>query len=303
MSKHLEDNNLIARWMDDRLSDEEKEQLKASGELDALKTVIDDIDTWKVKPFNADAGLSRLKEANATVVPIKKSTNKNWLGIAAGLAVLFTCSIVWYFMSTGATTITTEIAENKTIDLPLGSQVAIDAGSSITYNENKWEESRLVTLKGQAYFKVTSGSPFVVNTPTAQVSVLGTQFNINTQNDQFKVYCYEGKIKVSYQENDKIITMGQSVTLRNGELQLTTHQLSRPDWMSGISNYEKTPLKNVIADVKRYYNVEIDLPKAYESLQFTGTIEHKDLQHTLTTIFTTMEIEYRIKDRNKVIFE
>ena len=59
MSKHLEDNNLIARWMDDRLSDEEKEQLKASGELDALKTVIDDIDTWKVKPFNADAGLSR----------------------------------------------------------------------------------------------------------------------------------------------------------------------------------------------------------------------------------------------------
>ena len=59
MSKHLEDKNLIARWMDDRLSNEEKEQLKKSGELDALKAVIDDIDTWKVKPFDVDAGLAR----------------------------------------------------------------------------------------------------------------------------------------------------------------------------------------------------------------------------------------------------
>ena len=94
MSKHLEDKNLIARWMDDRLSNEVKEQLKKSGELDALKAVIDDIDTWKVKPFDVDAGLAKLKDQNASVIPIKRSKNKTWWSIAAGVAVLFTCSFL-----------------------------------------------------------------------------------------------------------------------------------------------------------------------------------------------------------------
>ncbi|SHK21846.1 FecR family protein [Maribacter aquivivus] len=302
MSKHLEDKNLIARWMDDRLSNEEKEQLKESGELDALKTVIDDIDTWKVKPFNLDAGLAKLTEENKTVVPLKKS-NKNWLRIAASVAILLSCSLVWYLTSTSSTTIATKIAESKTVELPTGSLVELDAASSITYNKDDWEDSRILTLSGQAFFNVTSGAPFIVKTPTAQVSVLGTQFNISTQKEQFSVYCYEGKIEVSYKNNSEIITKGQSVFLVNGKLKKDKHEYLSPEWMNGLSTYDRTPLKTVIADVKRYYNVEVNLPKKYGTLQFTGTIAHKDLQQTLNTIFTTMEIKYELQEDNTVIFE
>ncbi|WP_158978550.1 FecR family protein [Cellulophaga sp. L1A9] len=302
MSKHLEDKNLIARWMDDRLSNEEKEQLKESGELDALKTVIDDIDTWKVKPFNLDAGLARLTEENKTVVPLKKS-NKNWLHIAASAAILLSCSLVWYLTTISSTTIATKIAESKTVELPTGSLVELDAASSITFNKDDWEDRRMLTLSGQAFFNVTSGAPFVVKTPTAQVSVLGTQFNISTQEEQFSVYCYEGKIEVSYKNNSEIITKGQSVFLVNGKLKKDKHEYLSPEWMNGLSTYDRTPLKTVVADVKRYYNVEVNLPKKYDTLQFTGTIAHKDLQQTLNTIFTTMEIKYELQEDNTVIFE
>lgn len=303
MSKHLEDKNLIARWMDDRLSNEEKEQLKKTGELDALKAVVDDIDTWKVKPFDVDAGLAKLKNKNASVVPINSSKNKTWWSIAAGVAVLLTCSFLWYYLSNGNTTVVTEIAENRSITLPKGTLVELDAASSISYNKNDWDNTRLVELKGQAYFNVTSGNSFIVETPTAQISVLGTQFNVSSQNEQFSVYCYEGKIKVSYRGDSEIITVGQSVILNDGKLQKSTHQSSGPEWMKGISTYDRTPLKTVISDVKRYYNVNIDLPSKYENQQFTGTIAHKDLQHTLSTIFTTMEIEYSLIEDNTVIFE
>jgi len=302
MSKHLEDKNLIARWMDDRLSNEEKEQLKESGELDALKTVIDDIDTWKVKPFDLEAGLAKLKEENKTVVPLKKS-NKNWLRIAASVAILLSCSLLWYFTSTSSTTIATKIAESKTVELPTGSLVELDAASSITYDKDDWEDSRMLTLTGQAFFNVTSGAPFVVQTPTAQVSVLGTQFNISTQEEEFSVYCYEGKIEVSYKNNSEIITKGQSVFIVNGKLKKDKHQYLSPEWMNGLSTYDRTPLKTVIADVKRYYNVDVNLPQKYDTLQFTGTIAHKDLQQTLNTIFTTMEIKYELQEGNTVIFE
>jgi len=302
MSKHLEDKNLIARWMDDRLSNEEKEQLKESGELDALKTVIDDIDTWKVKPFDLEAGLAKLKEENKTVVPLKKS-NKNWLRIAASVAILLSCSLLWYFTSTSSTTIATKIAESKTVELPTGSLVELDAASSITYDKDDWEDSRMLTLTGQAFFNVTSGAPFVVQTPTAQVSVLGTQFNISTQEEEFSVYCYEGKIEVSYKNNSEIITKGQSVFIVNGKLKKDKHRYLSPEWMNGLSTYDRTPLKTVIADVKRYYNVDVNLPQKYDTLQFTGTIAHKDLQQTLNTIFTTMEIKYELQEGNTVIFE
>lgn len=302
MSKHLEDNNLIARWMDNRLSNEEKEQLKGSGELDALKTVIEEIDTWKVKPFDVDKGLTRLKEANKTVVPIKNN-NKNWLRIAASIALLLSCGLVWYFMANSATTVVTDIAEKKTIELPTGSLVELDAASSIAYNKNDWENSRMLTLSGQAFFNVTSGAPFVVKTNTAQVTVLGTQFNIRTQNNDFTVFCYEGKIEVKHLGSSEIITKGQSVMLTGGKLQKSTHKSSGPEWLNGVSTYDKTPLNSVITDIKRYYNVEVNLPEEYKSLQFTGTVAHNDLANSLSVIFTTMEIPYSLQDGNTVIFE
>ncbi|BAO77325.1 hypothetical protein [Winogradskyella sp. PG-2] len=55
-------DNFITRWLDNRLDDDEQEALKESGELDNLKVVIDEIDTWKVKKFDIDAGLENLKK-------------------------------------------------------------------------------------------------------------------------------------------------------------------------------------------------------------------------------------------------
>ncbi|CAM4403889.1 FecR family protein [Zobellia nedashkovskayae] len=303
MSEHLKHNNLIARWMDGRLNNEEKEQLNKSGELDALKTVLNDIDTWKVSPFDRDAGLADLQKKNKGTVPIKKPKDKGWMRIAAGIVILLSCSLAWYFISNTGTTVTTEIAENKKIELPKGSFVELDAASRITYNEEDWEKKRELTLSGQAFFDVTSGVPFSVNTSSAKVSVLGTRFNIKTAKELFSVICYEGKVEVTYKSKSQIITMGQSVILENDSIIKLEHQQTAPDWINGINTYNKTPLLEVVLDVQRYYDVDIDLPEAYKKLQFTGTIEHKDLKHTLNTIFTTMEIEYTLQTNGNVTFD
>jgi len=300
MSKHLEENNLIARWMDGRLSEEEKKQLEESGELDALRTVIDDIDTWKVKPFDTEAKLAELQNRKGEVVNINR--RRSWLRVAASVAILLSCGLVWYMMSGGGTIVSTQIAEHKSIELPKGSTVELDASSTLTYDEKNWNNIRSLTLEGQAFFDVTSGTAFEVNTPTAKVAVLGTQFNIKAEQERFSVLCYEGKIEVSYYGNTEIIIKGQSVVIESGKLLKSEHQKTNPDWLNGSSSYEKTPFLEVIADVQRYYDVSINLPESYTSLLFTGTIYHNDLERTLNTIFTSMEIKYSLKG-NKVIFE
>lgn len=297
----MKNKNFIARWMDGRLNTEEQESIEKSGELDALKTVIDDIDTWKVKPFDVEAGLAELQKKKSGVIPLRKAKKTHWMKYAATALILISCGLFWYLSGSNEILENTRIAEKNTIELPNGSIVEIDAASSISYYKKDWENSRELVLNGQAFFDVTKGKPFVVSTTTAKVAVLGTQFNIKTNGDLFSVYCYEGKIEVSYKNQVQIITEGQSIELKNDELIKSNHQDDAPDWIQGFSTYDKTPLRYVIADMQRYFEVEIALPEKYEQLQFTGTMTHDTLNSALSTVFTTMEINYTLEN-NKVIF-
>ncbi|WP_298781823.1 FecR family protein [uncultured Polaribacter sp.] len=304
-NKFLKDN-LIARWLDNRLNDDEKQALNTSGELDDLKVVLDDIDTWKVKKFDTEAGLKNLKERKKLVISPtlsqqKQQKSRNWLSIAASILILITGSYFsWNYFSNQATTIKTVIAESKTVNLPDGSKVKIDALSNISYNKKDWEHNRIIKLNGQAFFDVTKGSTFKVITKTGSIKVLGTQFNVNTSNNKFEVKCYEGKVAVSYKNNQKILTRGQSTIAKENRLYSTTHTTNTPTWISGYSKYTEVDLLAIIKDLEKYYKTKIELQKKYENLQFTGTLTHKDLNLALQTLFTSMEINY-IVDKNNIV--
>ncbi len=70
--------------------------------------------------------------------------------------------------------------------LPDGSKVRLNSASSLKYptifNGNK----RQVELTGEAYFEIKENKrmPFVVKTKKVDVTVLGTEFNINAYDDE-----------------------------------------------------------------------------------------------------------------------
>ena len=308
MNKKLLKDNLIAKWLDNSLSEEQRKELESSRELDELKIVLDEIDTWKVKKFDTENGLAKLKERKKLVIaptpPKKAKITNRWLQIAASLLILVSAGYFsWDLFFIQTITIKTQIAENKTIELPSGSTIKLDAASEISYKEKNWNNDRTIHLKGQAFFDVTKGSSFKVITDRGNINVLGTQFNVNTSNTVFEVICYEGKVKVAYQNDELILTKGESAVVQQNELQETTHINTAPDWTNGYSKYNKTSLPEVISDLKKYYTIKIQLPKKYEHLEFSGTLTHKNLDTALQTLFVTMEIKYVIGEDNTVIFE
>ena len=309
MNKKLLKDNLIAKWLDNSLSDEQKKELESSGELDELKFVLDEIDTWKVKKFDSEKGLADLKKRKKLVIapapPSKKISNNNrWLQIAASILILISAGYFsWDFFFNQTITINTQIAENKTIELPSGSIIKLDALSKISYSEKNWKDKRTISLTGQAFFNVTKGSSFEVITDKGNINVLGTQFNVKTSNTNFEVICYEGKVKVTYLNDELILTKGESAIVQKNELKEATHSNTVPDWTNGYSKYNKTNLREVISDLKKYYTIKIQLPKKYEHLEFSGTLTHKNLDTALQTLFVTMEIKYVIGNDNTVIFE
>ena len=66
----------------------------------------------------------------------------------------------------------TAFGEQKVIELPDGSLVTMNSKSTIEFNPDSWESSRILNLSGEAYFKVKKGSQFTVNTSNGDVVVL-----------------------------------------------------------------------------------------------------------------------------------
>ncbi|OQP53537.1 FecR family protein [Niastella populi] len=167
------------------------------------------------------------------------------------------------------------------IVLPDGSQVWLNAESSITYPTAFDARERKVQVTGEAYFEVAKlvtakdkkRVPFLVDIKNrktggniGQVQVLGTHFNINAYEDEklVKTTLLEGKVKISQlAKNAK-----QEVTLSPGEQALlgthsplTTNR--SPDinqvmaWRNGVFHFEKADIQTVMRQISRWYDVEV----------------------------------------------
>ncbi|WP_052823397.1 FecR family protein [Neotamlana sedimentorum] len=305
MDDKFSKNNVLARWLDNRLEDSEKMELESNGELNDLKVVLDDIDTWQVEKFDVEKGLADLNKRKKLVIspaPTKQSKSASWLKIAAAIVVLLTAGFVTFnYFINAETTIKTAVAETKTINLPDGSVVKMDALSSISFKEKDWEHNRNIELNGQAFFDVTKGERFNVITNSGSIQVLGTQFNVNTNNTIFEVKCYEGKVKVTYNNDAEILTKGHAAIAKANKLVHTTHNAKSPEWLDGFSKYFETNLLQVATDLEKYYDINIELPETYHNLQFTGTVPHNDLNTALQTLFSSMEINYTISGKTIIV--
>ena len=81
--------------------------------------------------------------------------------------------------------------------LPDGSIVWLNADSKLSYSESFSRKNRNVRLEGEGYFEVEHGEhPFVIQTDSAQIKVLGTKFNVKNYGDEnyIKVSLLEGSI-------------------------------------------------------------------------------------------------------------
>ena len=104
---------------------------------------------------------------------------------SAVAAIALFCYIGWstycYLKPAALQTVST-LADTRTIKLPDGTEVTLNHFSSLTYPEKFKKKHREVDLKGEAYFEVTKNRehPFIVQTESVNVEVLGTHFNVES---------------------------------------------------------------------------------------------------------------------------
>ncbi len=298
------ENTFLASWLEGTLSDEEFKKLVSENEYLEYLKMRKSFDIINELNSPLDATLSQIKEK---VSPKSQKTKiiplfAKWsVGIAASL-ILFLG--LYSKFSNPEVIYQTGFGEQKTIALLDGSEVILNANSTLKFNKKTWESKRELSLSGEAYFKVTKvGNTFTVNTDNGNVTVLGTHFNVKSIEKYFDVICYEGKVRVVTKNKSKhILTPNkQVVVIQSKVIEKNISNISQPQWLSGESTFDEVPLKYVIAELENQYNIKITTKKIDDTIKFTGSFTNGNLKMALATVFKPLNITYQIKNKNVIL--
>ena len=230
-------------------------------------------------------------EASATRVVASRLKAYRWIGYAAA-SVLALFASFFFLRPEGAVIVETGYGQVARHVLPDGSAIQLNAGTRISYHEDTWGEARRLELEGEAFFEVEKGSPFIVKTAKGTVEVLGTSFNINTFEGHFDVHCYTGRVQVSANSNQEILTSGQSAQWAENSWQRGSFDAQgSPDWQQGRFEYHSAPLREVFAEMERQFGVRIDAPDSILSRMYTGAYERNSLDSALYRVCWPMKLE------------
>ncbi|GAA5520696.1 FecR family protein [Aliifodinibius salicampi] len=204
--------------------------------------------------------------------------------------------------------ISTEYGEQKTLSLTDGSQITLNANSSLKYPE-KWQQNSKVKvqLTGEAYFSISTddfskGSEFVVSTPDGNVNVTGTRFVVETGKDNTQVVLEKGSVNIAQAQNDSGDNNQEMVELKPNQLISFSrfdnetnirrvNPLIYTSWRNKELILESTPFSMVASRISKTYGVEIKASEKLLNRKLSGSINLKSLDNVMESLAEVMKIE------------
>jgi ferric-dicitrate binding protein FerR (iron transport regulator) len=289
----MEKEYLIKKWLDNELTSEEEIAFNTSEDFSFLTDVTNDLKEAKLSSnFNEELEFSKLK------IKLKLEKTKKIkvisFNLMARIAAIFVLGFSTLFYITSKKEVSTLIGETTVLNLPDNSKVTINASSSVQIKRFNWD--RNITLRGEAYFEVEKGKKFTVATKDASVKVLGTKFNVISRNNYFETICYEGRILVSYNNTKRVLNVGDKFLVINNKIIETRNTKKDPHkWNGDISSFKNTPIKHVLKEFERHYNVRIKANFNVEE-KFTGSFVYDNENLALKSIAVPFNLKIQKKN-------
>jgi transmembrane sensor len=199
---------------------------------------------------------SRVPAAAAAAVLIAVLSVAGWLAVRAGPSRERTTSVAMREFSTRR-------GQRADLRLDDGTQVVLGAATIVHIPDDYGDRTRDVYLNGEAYFVVRhdAAHPFAVHTGHATIRDIGTQFAVTAYDDatHTEVVVVDGEVSVAHialRRNDLAIvdSAGQPAVVRHG-----VDAAAATGWTEGRLVLEATPFQEVVAELSRWYDLDIQL--------------------------------------------
>lgn len=301
-----------------------KQIIDASEEKNTLDIFESDMDKeWLQMMESNDYELSsNMREAYSIIKQTEEKEKLNRFKISNFIKYAVACifaiglSVFSYQILTNQTSSNTEVyseltatGERKLITLPDGSQVHMNASTTIEYSEDNKLATRNLIVQGEVFLDVAKNpeKPFIVKTPTSTITVLGTSFNVKAykEDDIMTVSVQSGKVNVEINKGSAQLTTDEQLVLEHDtgmfvKRQEDSHRVK--SWIDGNLYFNKTPLKQVIRELERIYQCEIELQDNYDDFIY-GEHENQSIEEVLKSLEYTTGLKHMRKNNRIILYK
>ena len=297
----MDKDYLIEKWLKEELNDAEKDMFSKLDDAQLNEHIIETAQHFKASHFSKSDDFNTFKtQYKPSKAPVKKLNGFSPL-LKIASVVIIGLGIYFTFFSSTPTYVETLAGEKSAIELPDHSKVALNALSSIEFNTKNWDGNRFLKLDGEAYFMVAKGKTFAVQTKSGTVTVVGTQFNVKQRENYFEVTCFEGIVEVTSDTITRKLLAGDTYQILNGKFTQGKIVASAPKWRENRSEFEAIPIKEVLSELERQYNIQVTFKNININRLFTGEFVHNNLENALIAITQPMNMTYELSSSNLVI--
>lgn len=207
------------------------------------------------------AGASRIQAAVAEAMARKvdrkaKRRMPRTLFGAAAVTAAGVLVVSGWFWHEARTVFSTDIGEQRVVQLADGSTVRLDTGSQIRVRFER-RERRIELGRGQALFTVAhdAARPFVVHAGDVSVTAIGTVFDVRRTGEDVRVTLVSGAVDVAGAADARAsrLTAGRQAQVTPTAVTTQPVDVAKAtSWTDGRIVFEDTPLRDAVAEVNRY---------------------------------------------------
>lgn len=195
--------------------------------------------------------------------------------------------------------------------LPDGTNVWLNALSSLRYSSAFSGEERSVELTGEAYFEVAHDQqrPFVVKTADQTIEVLGTHFNVSNYSDDksTKTTLIEGRVRVLHQDHAVVLKPGQQASTTSGNTAINVAVVDPENvlaWRKGVILFENAGIKYIMRQLARKYNMEVEYVGEITDQKFGGAFQESvSLKELLNYLESYGDVRFVIQGRRVIVMK
>ncbi len=195
-----------------------------------------------------------------------------------------------------------------------GTNVWLNASSSIRYPTAFVGKERKVQITGEAYFEVAKNAdmPFRVTVldpapggKNTEIEVLGTGFNVNAYQDEAgqRTTLIEGAVKVT--SGAGAVTLKPSEQAVSSGNQLKMMQLENTEqtiaWKNGYFEFENADIPAIMRQISRWYDVDVEYQGKASDDRFSGRFSRNVSLAVVLQILHTSGVELLADDKKIVI--
>lgn len=192
------------------------------------------------------------------------------------------------------------------LTLPDGTKVWLNAMSSIRFPVSFPDNTREVSITGEAYLEVTkdAGKQFIVHSNGVSTEVLGTHFNVNAYEDEdaVRITLLEGKVKVRDGNNSVMLSPGKQARRNKEGIKLVEADTDQATaWKNGIFNFHQSSLQSAMRQIARWYDVEILYEKNVPAITFAGKIQRNLSLKQILKGLEDDQVHFRIEGKKLIV--